>query len=194
MVISRQLRNLALIGFMGAGKSSVGRLIAVQLHFDFVDTDDLIEKRAGKPIACIFAEDGEPAFRELERQVVAELIKRTRTVVATGGGLGADETNLTSLKEHALVVCLWATPEGVWRRVNSQAHRPLLNEPDPLNKIRKLLAERTPVYRQADVLVNTEFRSVREVAQHVMHEFQAARQSAPQREKPNPTARPPTGL
>jgi shikimate kinase len=179
---------------MGTGKSCTGRLIAMQLHFDFVDTDDLIEKRARKTIAQIFAEDGEPAFRQIERQVVAELATRTRTVIATGGGLGADEMNLASLKEHALVVCLWATAEGVWRRVASQSHRPLLNDPDPLNRIRSLLAERTPVYRQADVLVNTEFRSVREVAQHVMHEFQVARQHASQREKPNPAACPPTGV
>jgi len=190
----RQIRNLALIGFMGTGKSSTGRWIALQMHYDFVDTDDLIEKRAGKPITKIFAEDGEPAFRELERQIVGELATRNRTVIATGGGLGADEENLASLKRHALVVCLWATPEGVWRRVNSQAHRPLLNDPDPMGRIRTLLAQRTPVYRQADVLVNTEFRSVREVAQHVMHEFQVARQRTVPREKPNPATHPRTGF
>jgi shikimate kinase len=190
----RQIRNLALIGFMGTGKSSTGRLIAAQLRFDFVDTDDLIEKRAGKPIPRIFAEDGEPAFRELERQIVAELATRHRTVIATGGGVGASEINQASLKKHALVICLWATPEGVWRRINSQSYRPLLNDPDPMSRIRTLLAERTPVYRQADVLINTEFRSVREVAQHVMHEFQVARQRASQREKPDSATRPRIGI
>ena len=86
----------------------------------------------------------------------------------------ADEANLASLKTHALVICLWASPETIWERVRGHDHRPLLNEPDPLAKIRELLAAREPYYRQADVLVNTEMRSVREVAQHVIHQFHMA--------------------
>ncbi|HXG47731.1 MAG TPA: shikimate kinase [Methylomirabilota bacterium] len=186
----RQIHNIALIGFMGTGKTATGRLVAAQLRFEFVDTDELIERRAGKTITRVFAEDGEPAFREMERQVVAELASRRHVVIATGGGLGANPANLASLKTHALVVCLWATPEGIWRRVNGQSHRPLLSGPDPMARIRALLAERTPVYRQADVLVNAEHRSVREVAQHVIHEFHLARQRPASREKPHPTARP----
>src|ERR1700677_1678501 len=101
MTGSRQIRNIALIGFMGTGKSAVGRLIADQLHYGFVDTDELIESRTGKSISAIFAEDGEAAFREHERTVVRELTDRKRSVIATGGGLGANESNLASLKEHA---------------------------------------------------------------------------------------------
>ena len=171
---TRQIRNLALIGFMGSGKSSVGRLVAEQLHFTFLDTDEVIETRAGKPITDIFAQDGEPAFRQWERRVVEELTRRKRTVIATGGGLPADETNLASLKTHALVICLWASPETIWERVQGHNHRPLLNERDPPGKIRELLAAREPFYRQADVLVNTGMRSVREVAQHVVHQFHMA--------------------
>ena len=129
---------------MGTGKTSVGRLVASQLHYEFADTDDLIEKRAGKSIAQIFAQDGEPAFRELERQLVAEMAGWRRQVISTGGGLAANEANLASLKQHALVVCLWATPEAIWKRVRSQTHRPLLQGPDPVGKIRALLEERTP--------------------------------------------------
>ena len=184
MSTARRLVNIALIGFMGTGKTSVGRLIAGQLYFELVDTDELIEKRAGKPISRIFAEDGEPAFREIEQQLVTETTTWRHKVISTGGGLGANEANLASLKQHALVVCLWATPESIWQRVKSQTHRPLLlQDPDPLGRIRTLLAERTPIYRQADVLMNTEMRSVRDVAQQVLHQFHLARHRGPDREK-----------
>ncbi len=172
---ARDIHNLALVGFMGTGKSSVGQLVAAQLHFRFVDTDELIEARAGKTISAIFAEDGEPEFREYERAVVEELKNFHRTVIATGGGLVIQEANLASLKTHALVICLWASPEIIWERVSHQSHRPLLQTPDPLAKIRQLLSEREPFYRNADVLVSTEFRSVKEVVQHVIHQFRLAR-------------------
>jgi shikimate kinase len=168
----RTIRNIALVGFMGTGKSSVGRLIAGQLHFSFLDTDEMIESRAGKSVSNIFAEDGEAVFRKFEREVVAELSSQTKTVISTGGGLAANPANLASLKEHALVVCLWASPEKIWERVRHQSHRPLLQDPDPQAKIRRLLAEREPFYKQADVLLNTEVRSLREVAQTVLHQFQ----------------------
>lgn len=171
MQSGRNIVNLALIGFMGAGKTSVGRLVAEQLHFDYLDTDELIVSRTGRSIADIFKTDGEPAFRALERQMVAELTSRTKTLISTGGGLPVNLENLASLKTHALVICLWASPEKIWERVKNQTHRPLLHDPDPQKKIRDLLAAREPFYKQADVLVNTDIRSVREVAQHVVHQF-----------------------
>ena len=126
----REIHNLALIGFMGTGKSSVGRMLAAQLRYEFVDTDELIEKRAGKSITRIFAEEGESAFRQMERDVVAEMHGWDRRVIATGGGLAANEENLRGLKQHALVVCLWASPELIWERVRKHSHRPLLKDPD----------------------------------------------------------------
>ena len=167
----RRFGNIALIGFMGTGKTSVGRLVADQLHFDFLDTDDVIQTQQARTIADIFSADGEPAFRKLEQKLVGELAARTKTVIATGGGLPAHPGNLASLKAHALVVCLWASPEKIWERVKNQTHRPLLHDPDPQKKIRDLLAGREPFYKQADVLINTELRSVREVAQQVAHQF-----------------------
>jgi len=167
----RRIVNLALIGFMGAGKTSVGRLAAEQLHFDYLDTDELIVSRTGRSIAEIFKTDGEPAFRALECQAVEQLAGLAKTVIATGGGLPVNPANLASLKTHALVVCLWASPEKIWERVKGQTHRPLLNDPDPQKKIRDLLATREQFYKQADVLVNTDIRSVREVALHVVHQF-----------------------
>jgi shikimate kinase len=168
---TRQIRNITLIGFMGTGKSSVGRLVAGQLRFRFVDTDAEIEARTGKTIAAIFAENGESTFRQLERELVLELGSRSHTVISAGGGLGANAANLASLKEHSLVICLWATPENIWERVRHQTHRPLLREPDPLAKIRHLLSAREPFYKQADVLINTDLRSLPEAAQQVAHQF-----------------------
>ncbi|HEX3799401.1 MAG TPA: shikimate kinase [Verrucomicrobiae bacterium] len=176
---SRQIHNLALIGFMGTGKSTVGRLVADQLRFEFLDTDELIESRAGKTIAAIFANDGEPAFREQERKIVEELNSRRHLVISAGGGLGANPANIANLKQHALVICLWASPEKIWERVRTQTHRPLLREADPLAKIRSLLLVREPVYKQADVLLNTESRPLKEVAAQVLHQFQSARSRVP---------------
>jgi shikimate kinase len=175
----RDIQNLALIGFMGTGKSTVGRFVASQLHFKFVDTDELIEARAGRTISEIFTQAGEAAFRNIEAQVVEELGHAQQMVIATGGGLGANEVHLGNLKRHALVVCLWASPQVIWDRVREQSHRPLLQGADPMARMRELLAERERAYKQADVLVNTEMRSIKEVAHHVLHQFHLARQSSP---------------
>jgi shikimate kinase len=174
MTGTRPIHNLALIGFMGTGKSSVGRLAAELLHFTYLDTDQVVEFRAHKSITDIFQQDGEPAFREWERLIVEELTQRKKTVICTGGGLPTQPANLESLKTHSLVVCLWASAETIYERVRDHNHRPLLNSGDPMTRIRELLAAREGFYRQADVLVNTERRSVREVAVQVIHQFHMA--------------------
>jgi shikimate kinase len=174
MTVTRPIHNLALIGFMGTGKSSVGRFVADSMHFTYLDTDQVVEFRAHKTISDIFQQDGEPAFRNWERVIVEELTHRKKTVIATGGGLPIDQANIDSLKTHALVVCLWASAETIFERVREHNHRPLLSEGDPLPKIQNLLTLREPFYRQADVLVNTERRSVREVAVQVIHQFHMA--------------------
>ena len=103
-----------------------------------------------------------------------ELTQRKKTVICTGGGLPTQPANLESLKTHSLVVCLWASAETIYERVRDHNHRPLLNSGDPMTRIRELLAAREGFYRQADVLVNTERRSVREVAVQVIHQFHMA--------------------
>ena len=179
MQTARQLHNLALIGFMGTGKTSVGRLVAGMLNFEFVDTDELIEEYTGRSLSEIFMKDGEAAFRALEKKVVQELSSKTKTVISTGGGLPAQPENLPHLKATALVVCLWASPEKIWERVRQQSHRPLLRDADPQKKIRELLAVREPFYRQADVLVNTGLRSPREVAQQIALQYKLAKRTRP---------------
>jgi shikimate kinase len=177
MQSDRRIVNLALIGFMGTGKTSVGRFVAELLDFHYLDTDEMIQSGTGRTISDIFKADGEPAFRALEEKVVVELAGRTKTVIATGGGLPTNPNNFNSLKAHALVVCLWASPERIWERVKNQSHRPLLHDADPQAKIREMLATREPFYKQADVLLNTELRSVREVAQQIVHQFRLATSS-----------------
>jgi shikimate kinase len=168
---SRHPVNIALIGFMGTGKTSVGRLVAEQLHFEYLDTDEMIQAGTGRSITDIFTKDGEPAFRALEEKAVEELSTRVKTVISTGGGLPVNLNNLNSLKTHALVVSLWSSPEKIWERVRYQSHRPLLHDQNPQAKIRELLAARAPFYKKADVLLNTDLRSVREVVQQVIHQF-----------------------
>jgi shikimate kinase len=188
MTEPRRIHNLSLIGFMGSGKTTVGRMLALQLHFEFVDTDEWLERRAGRSITEVFEKEGEERFRVMERELVEEMVHWRGKVIATGGGLGATEANLVSLKTHSLVVCLWAPAELIWQRVRKQSHRPLLQDPDPLARIRSLLETRRPVYSQADVLINSGSRSVREVAAQVFHQFQSARPRREPGENQDPTA------
>lgn len=163
---------------MGVGKSTVGHQLAKELDFRFVDTDELIEERTGMKISEIFASAGEPAFRDLEAKLVEEMGEWKDTVIATGGGLVAQPGNLETLKQYAMIFCLWAGPEAIHNRTKHQTHRPILQTEDPEAKIRELLATREPFYKQADVLVNTELRPVREVSSYIAHQFRDARQQA----------------
>ena len=182
---SRRFSNIALVGFMGTGKSTVGQMVAGMLHFRFRDTDEMIESMAHKRVSEIFAGEGESRFREYERQVVEQLETVDHSVISTGGGLITNQDNLTSLKRHSLVVCLWCSAETILKRVGHQTHRPLLRVENPLETIQNLLQQRAPFYRQADVLLNSEFRTAREVAVHVAQHYRPVTRPPPceQRER-----------
>ena len=167
----RSCRNVALIGFMGTGKTTVGSLLAQLLGFEFIDTDKIIEQRQNRRISDIFSQQGEAHFRQLEANLCTELENSQSTVIATGGGLPVNPDNLDSLRRHCLVACLWATPETIYARVRSQHHRPLLNDPDPLQRIRDLLSLRTPAYKRADIIVGVDFRSPIETARTIAASF-----------------------
>ena len=168
---SRQYRNIALVGFMGVGKSTVGQILASVLNFEFIDTDRIIETQTGRRIAEIFAQDGEPAFRAMETETVRELEDRSRLVISTGGGLIVNPVNLASLRQHALIVCLWASPAVIYERVRHQSHRPLLQAEDPQARIAELLDARRPAYQEADILVGVDFRGAGDTARHVANSF-----------------------
>jgi len=138
--------NLVLTGFMATGKSTVGRLLAGRLGLRFLDLDTHIEARAGKPIARIFDEDGEPAFRELERQAVVELSVPSGLAIATGGGIVLNPDNLRDLALGGLVVCLSATLDTILRRTAGDTTRPLLQHPDRRARVQHLLQQRAALY------------------------------------------------
>lgn len=140
--------NLALIGMPGCGKSTVGRILARHLDATFVDADTEIELRIGMPIRTYFEIQGEPAFRDVEQAVMADLVGRERQVIATGGGAVLRHANREALHGHCKVFYLRATPDELFRRLRNDTHRPLLQVGDPLKRLRELYRERDPLYRQ----------------------------------------------
>ncbi len=161
--------NVVLTGFMGTGKSSVGRILARRLGLEFIDTDELIEKKAGISIKEIFETKGEPAFRRLEKDVIKEITStRKGVVLATGGGAVVDEENRERLKSWGTLVCLVATVDAIVERTGSGDERPLLNEKDRRSAIEELLKKRESAYRDSHLMVDTTGRTKEEVADIVM--------------------------
>lgn len=140
-------RNIILIGFMGTGKSTIGRNLSQTFGYPLIDTDQLIEQQQGRPIPEIFAADGENAFREIETEVLRSLHKHSGHIIATGGGIIGREENRKLLRELGYVVWLIAKPSEILDRTSRNSNRPLLNNDDPEGTIRDLLEIRTPLYR-----------------------------------------------
>ncbi len=150
------MRNIILTGFMGTGKSTVGRLLAEKLEMRFVDMDQLIEERAGRSISEIFAVEGEQHFRALERNLVEDLARESGLVIATGGGVVLDPGNIDAFRASGLVVCLNASPTTIRARVESDNHRPLLEEGDKLARIEAILSARAHCYARVDNQIDTD--------------------------------------
>ncbi len=163
--------NIVLIGFMGTGKSTVGRHLASGLGMQFVDMDDYISVHAGKSIPAIFAEDGEPAFRALERQAVVELSGRRGQVVATGGGVVLNPANVENFSVSGLLVCLNASVEEILSRLEGDTGRPLLNASDKEAKARDLLNARTHLYAAIPFQIDTDLLDAVDVTEQIMHEY-----------------------
>jgi len=149
------MSNIVLVGFMCTGKTQVGKRLAAALGMRFVDSDTVIEERAGKKIARIFKEDGEEKFRQMERNAIARLASKRGLVIATGGGALGDRRNLVDLRRSGTLICLSASPEAVLKRTKKGAPRPLLQVPNPRARIEQLLALRAPQYAQADYHFDT---------------------------------------
>jgi len=164
--------NAYFVGFMGTGKTTVARAVAYRLGFEWLDVDDQIERAQGKTVAQIFADDGEPAFRALERRFIESGHPAKRTIVSCGGGLVVQPGMLDLLKTKGVVICLHATLETVLKRTQNSKTRPLLNVDDPLARMRILYAEREPIYRRAGTLVLTDNRTLPEVIAHALRVYQ----------------------
>jgi shikimate kinase / 3-dehydroquinate synthase len=161
------LTNVVLIGFMGTGKSAVGRCVASRLERPFIDTDAMIEARDGRTIAEIFAGEGEAAFRRLEAAAVAEAAASEGAVIATGGGVPLSSENMHALRRRGVIVSLTASPEAILARVGGGAERPLLGDA-PAAAVERLLAEREAAYRAADLVIDTSDASTEEVADRIL--------------------------
>ncbi len=162
--------SIALIGFMGVGKTVVGKALARQLDKEFVELDALIERKAGKTIPAIFREDGETAFRELEIEITGEISQKKNTVIACGGGVILNQINIDRLRQENLIVCLTASPEIIIKRTSSRAGaRPLLEVADKALEVTKLLKFREPLYRRAaDITINTSNQSIGRVVEEII--------------------------
>ncbi|MFC1936989.1 shikimate kinase [Chloroflexota bacterium] len=165
--------NIALIGFMGTGKTAVGCALAEKLGRQFVEMDSLIEQKASKSIADIFQQDGEIAFRELEIEVAREVAQGNNLVIACGGGVILNKINIDRLKEGARVVYLVASPSVILKRVlKGGEKRPLMNVPDRAVAIRELLEFRKPFYeRAADITIDTSNLDIDAVAEQIINKL-----------------------
>ncbi|MBF0129534.1 MAG: shikimate kinase [Alphaproteobacteria bacterium] len=155
-------RTVALIGLMGAGKSSVGRRVATRLGVPFLDADAEIEAAAGCTIAEVFARDGEAAFRDGERRVIARLLDGPPCILATGGGAFMDPETRAAIRRNAVSLWLRADLETLVGRTTGRTHRPLLMQGDPRETLRRLMEERYPVYAEADIIIDTSADVARE--------------------------------
>jgi shikimate kinase len=162
--------SIALIGFMGAGKTAVGKVLAEKLGKEFVELDALIERKAGKTIPEIFQQDGEVAFRELEIAVTKEVSEKKNAVIACGGGVVLNQINIDRLREEFSIVYLTASPEVILNRTSSDRNeRPLLNVTNRASEIRRLLRFRKPFYeRAADITIDTSKLDVDSVAEQII--------------------------
>jgi shikimate kinase len=166
---------ISLVGMPGGGKSTVGRHLARHLQLRLFDSDAEIESRIGCSIRVYFEREGEARFRDVEEQVVADLLSRRHAVIATGGGAVLREANRAALRSGSTVVYLRSTPDELFRRLRHDTHRPLLQVADPLRKLRDLYAERDPLYRAtAHFVIETGRPSVHTLVNMVLMQLELA--------------------
>lgn len=171
------MKNIVLTGFMGTGKTEVGRILSRKLGYALVDADTEIEKEQGMTITDIFKQYGEPKFREIESAVIKRLSDIENAVISTGGGAVLRQENMDNLRKNAVVVCLTASPETILKRTSNNDDRPLLQVDNPLHKIKELLEFRRPYYEKADIMIDTENKTPLEVADEIIEKVKGISQS-----------------
>ena len=171
--------NVVLIGFMASGKTSVGRRIAKRLGFRFLDMDHFIEQEQGRTISEIFATEGEPHFRALETGLLRRLTQHDNTVISCGGGVVTTPGNLELLKQIGVAVFLNAAPEDIIRRLENDTRRPKVQGGGLRERVTTLLAQRMPLYQQADVTIQTLGKTPNQVAGEVIGKIASHAKAAP---------------
>jgi len=166
-------KNIALTGFMAAGKSVVGQRLAQRMRRRFVDLDQSIEEREGMEVRAIFERKGEAYFRKAEKEVLREVLRQEGLVIATGGGTVVDEENLRLLKRKSLLICLTAPPETLFQRAGSGPRRPLLQGDSQEERLKELLRQRGRAYAQAHLSIETGALSVDEVVEEILKRLDA---------------------
>jgi shikimate kinase len=170
--------NLFLVGMPGSGKSTLGRLLAKRLDKAFYDSDSELERRLGVSIPVIFELEGEPGFRDREQAIIAEYVQHTHTIFATGGGAVLREANRDCLKQNGSVLYLHATPATLWERTKRSKHRPLLQAPDPYERLKELYTVRDALYREtADFVVESDQEQVVRLAQRLEQQLRTSAQA-----------------
>lgn len=174
----RHSGNVFLVGMMGAGKTTVGKLLAQQLGKIFIDSDEEIQQRTGVTIQHIFDVEGEAGFRQRETNTILELVARNDIVLATGGGAVLSEQNRAALRSNGVVVYLRSSLQDLWRRTRHDRSRPLLRTPDPRATLKTLYEQRDPLYAQvADMVIPTGKQSVQSLVEHLQQELNRAAQT-----------------
>lgn len=164
--------NIFLVGMMGAGKTTVGKLLAQQLGKAFIDSDDEIQRRTGVTITHIFDVEGEAGFRQREMNVIQDLVRLDNIVLATGGGVILSEQNRDTLHRNGVVVYLKSAVHDLWQRTRHDRSRPLLQTDDPRNRLKELYEQRDPLYTQvADLVMPTGKQSVHSLVQQLQQEL-----------------------
>ena len=160
-------KNIVLIGFMGAGKTLVSQKLAQTLGWERVSTDEMIEEREQHTISDIFSDSGEPYFRAIEAEVVRDVVMRRGLVIDCGGGVVLNEDNVATLRRSGTIFYLKASPEVIYERVKDDTNRPILNVANPAAKIAELLAQRHPLYMEADHVIEVDALSAHEIVQKI---------------------------
>lgn len=161
-------KNIVLVGFMGAGKTTIASLLAEKLKRKYVSTDDMIIHKERTSISVIFKQKGEPYFRELEREIVSKLSRQGGLVIDCGGGIVLQEENIIDLKKNGIIIFLKASADAVHERTKKTTHRPLLRVANPRQKIEELLVKREPYYKQADLTIDTSAKTADEVVHGIL--------------------------
>jgi shikimate kinase len=162
------MENIVLTGFMGTGKTEVGRELANMLKWHLINVDDEIVKREKMSISEIFNRCGEPAFRDIETAAIREIALQEHIIISTGGGAVLRPENMDILRQHGVIVNLSATPDTIIERTSGNSERPLLQVENPAQRIKELLEIRRPFYEKADIMIDTESKTPRQIAEEIL--------------------------